>query len=175
MLCLPEGSMCTKSTHISSISGPDMMLRPAFILWLSEGMKKASLPRRQAKRFRQCALPSNSVPRAQSSSRQTAMSSAAMPTWRLARQGPGACSCQFKPRSAGHLFSNRSRAQHTESSWNCLHPQQQHRVLATARAAPHAAGNEPQTFTEDDVIDVNAEVHKAPLIPVTVSSGCICA
>eukprot|EP00891_Asterochloris_glomerata_P008309 jgi/Astpho2/8309/Aster-01383 len=94
-----------------------------------------------------------------------------MPTWRLARQGPGACSCQFKPRSAGHLFSNRSRAQHTESSWNCLHPQQQHRVLATARAAPHAAGNEPQTFTEDDVIDVNAEVHKAPLIPVTVITG----
>ena len=56
-----------------------------------------------------------------------------------------------------------------------MHPKMQHHVLATARAAPHAAGNESQTFTEDDIIDVNAEVQKAPLIPVTVSSGSICA
>ena len=37
------------------------------------------------------------------------------------------------------------------------------------------AGNESQTFTGDDVIDVGAEVQKVPLIPVTVSSGSIFA
>ena len=121
--------------------------------------------------FRQSPLPSNSVSRAQSNSMQTILRPAAMPTWRSARQGPAPCTCQFKPRSAGHLFSNRSPAQHKGSSWNCLHPQKQHHVLAMARTAPHAAGNAPQIFTEDDIIDVDAESHQGPLIPVTVSSG----
>ena len=132
--------------------------------------------RRQENPFRQCVLPCNSVSRAQSNSMQTTMRPAATPTWRSGRQGPAPCTCQFKPRSTGHVLPTRSPARHTESSWNCLHPQKQHHVLATVRAAPHAASNEPQTFTEDDVIDVGAEeVDKAPLIPVTVSSGSIFA